>query len=206
MPPVKKAKGKKVDMSKLSENQAWGVVKGEAINPMEMFSKAAACSGTHPQASTSTLASFSTIVLNELEHKGVFFLPGFGTFTKKATPRRDGQMKLVFGEWKPVPPREAIVEVVFVPFSQDTEHLCAALQKNAAPVQPKDHQQQSAGAASSSGASGSAGDKPAEHHASPPSVIIAADKGDDSDDDAMGSWSDDGADPAPAPALSSGSD
>ena len=205
MPRVKKAIGKKVDMSKLSENQAWVVAKGKTIHPMEMFSKAAACSGGHPHQATATLAGFSTFFLNELEHKGLFFLPGFGTFTKKVTPRRDGQMKLVFGEWKPVPPREAIVEVVFVPFSQVTEHLCASLQKSAAPVQPKDHQQQSAGAASSSGASGSAGDKPAEHHAAPPSVIIAADKGDDSDS-TMGSWSDDGADPAPAPALSSGSD
>ena len=199
MPPVKKAKGKKVDMSKMSENQAWTFVKGEAINPMEMFSKAAACSGTHPQASTSTLASFSTIFLNELEHKGLFFLPGFGTFTKKVTPKQDGRMMMVCGKWKPVRPVEAKVEVVFVPFSQVIDHLS----RSAAPVQLKDPQQQSAGAASSSG---SAGVNPAQHHAPPPDIIVAADKVDDSDDDVMGSWSDDGADPAPAPALSSGSD
>ena len=110
-------------------------------------------------------------------------------------------MMMVCGKWKPVRPVEAKVEVEFVPFSQVTDHLVASLRMTeAAPVQ-----QQSTGASSSSGASGSAGDKPAEHHSAAPSVIIAADKDDDSDS-AMGSWSDDGADPAPAPALSSGSD
>ena len=208
MPRVKKAKGKKVDMSKLTENQVWGLVRDQAINPHDMFSKAAACSGSHPQTATATLAGMATIFLTELENKGLFFLPGFGLFTKKVTPKQEGYMKLVFGKFRPVRPVQAKVEVEFVPFSQITEHLCATVRmKEAAPVQPQDNQQQSAGAASSSGASGSAGDKPAEHHTAAPSVIIAGDTVDDSDsDDAMGSWSDDGADPAPAPALSSGSD
>ena len=206
MPRVKKAKGKKVDMSELSENQAWGLVRDQAINPMEVNSKAAACSGSHPTQVTATLAGLSTIFLTELENKGLFFMPGFGLFTKKVTPKQEGYMKLVFGKFRPVRPVQAKVEVEFVPFSQITEHLLAAVRnKEAAPVQPQDNQQQSAGAASSSGASGSAGDRPAEHHTAAPSVIIAGDTGDDSDS-AMGSWSDDGADPAQAPALSSGSD
>ena len=91
MPRVKKAKGKKVDMSKLSENQAWGVVKGQAITPMDMFSKAAACAGGHPQQATATLAGFSTIFLNELEHKGLFFLPGFWNLHQEGHPKAGWQ-------------------------------------------------------------------------------------------------------------------
>ena len=200
MPAVKKGKSKKVDISKMSEAQAWSVVKDDVINPMDTFEKAGCAAGCRSQQCIAVLSAIAASFVRELEYKSAFFLPGFGTFQKKVTPAQPGKMIQVWGKWRAQAPKPAKAEIIFVPFGQITEYLLSAESKHLPPGAPSTPP----GAASSSSAAGSAGPKPAEHHSPAPRVIVSADK-DDDDDSVMGSFSDDGNDPPPAPALS-GSD
>ena len=86
---VKKATGKTiVDVKGMTEIQAWKVVDAlkpsqRALNPWDMFKKASVATGCpHTQAMT-VLCAISSTFLTELDTKGMFFLPGFGTFQKQ---------------------------------------------------------------------------------------------------------------------------
>ena len=200
MPAVKKGKSKKVNISTMSEAQAWNVVKDDVIHPIDLFKKAACAAGCQHQQCIAVLSAIAASFVHELEYKSAFFLPGFGTFQKKVTPAQPGKMIQVWGKWRAQAPKPAKAEIIFVPFGQITEYLLSAESKHLPPGAPSTPP----GAASPSSAAGSAGPKPAEHHSPAPRVIVSADKDDDGDS-AMGSFSDDGNDPPPAPALS-GSD
>ena len=197
MPTVKKGKSKKVDISKMSEAQAWSVVKDDVINPMDTFEKAGCAAGCRSQQCIAVLSAMAASFVHELEYKGLFFLPGFGTFQKKVTPAQPGKMIQVWGKWRAQAPKPAKSEIVFVPFRQVTEYLEAAEQRKQPPGAPSTPPVE----ASSSSAAGSAGPMPAEHHSPAPEVIVSAGKDDDDDNIAMGSFTDDGYDPPPAPAL-----
>ena len=85
---VKKATCVKKDLPGLTEMQAWKVVDAlkpsqRALNPWDMFRMASAATGCpHTQAMT-VLCAISSTFLTELDTKGMFFLPGFGTFHKQ---------------------------------------------------------------------------------------------------------------------------
>ena len=189
---VKKATGKTaVDVKDMTESQAWKVVSQRCLHPCDMFRQASAsCGCCHTQAMTA-MCAISSIFVNELDTKGVFFLPGFGTFHKKLTPGKPGKMMNVFGKWKAVAPVPASTEIIYVPFQPIIDVLAdhASERSGSAP---------SGSAPSGSAPSGSAAPvtpsnlgRPAAEHAAAPAVIAAHgtdDKNEDKEDsDVMGS-------------------
>ena len=205
MPAVKKGKSKKVNISRMSEAHAWNVVRHDVIHPIDLFKKAACAAGcSHYQQCIAMLAAISNTFAHELEYKSAFFLPGFGTFQKKFTPAKSGNMAYSWGKWRAQPPKPAKTQIIFIPFGVITDSLGESSERNYRPQKEEGRSITQPGAASSSSAAGSAGPQPADQHSPAPRDIVSADK-DDDDDSVMGSFSDDGNDPPPAPALS-GSD
>ena len=126
-----------------------------------------------------------SLVTHELEYKGTFFLPGFGTFTKKITKAQPGKMKQVFGKWKAMQPVPGKTEIIFVPFCQFVEYLAFS-----SPGPHRDVLRVGRPSSSASSAGSAAPRTPANPLRRPaaapaPNVIAAPDK-DDNDSDVMG--------------------
>ena len=194
MPSVKKAEGKakKVnlkEMREMTESQAWKAIGDRCLHPMEMFKKASASTGSAHTQTISVLTAISATFLNELETKGTFFLPGFGTFIKKITKGQPGKMKAVFGKWKAIPPVPGKTEIIFVPFCQFVEYLAFSSPGPHRDVLHVDRPSSSAGAAGSAAPRTPTNllRRPAAAHAPAPNVIAAPDKDDkDDESDVMG--------------------
>ena len=203
MPAVKKGKSKKVNISRMSEAQAWNVVKHDVIHPIDLFKKAACAAGcSHYQQCIAMLAAMANTFVHELEYKSAFFLPGFGTFQKKFTPAQSGKMAFSWGKWRARRPQPAKTEIIFIPFGVITDVLGESSARNYRPPKEEGRSSTQPGAASSSSAAGSAGPQPADQHSPAPRDIVSADKDDDVGSSVMGSFSDDENDQPPAPALS----
>lgn len=184
---VKKADGKNIEKVRgLSESQAWTAIGQKCLNPCSMFRRASAATGCYHTQGIAVLSAFSATFMTELNDKGTFFLPGFGTFHKTHTPRKPGKMMNVFGKWKAVAPVQAKTEIVFIPFQTIIEVMqCDGMSAASSPSPAGGVSAPMPGAARAAPATPPNLGRPAAAHSAAPSVIPAPDaddnKGDNSD-------------------------